>query len=316
MIDVIVKNRKEEVKDIISFELVEKDGGKLPPFTAGAHIDIYLKSGLTRQYSICNNPNDANFYKVAILKESASRGGSIEIHDTIKNEDILQISEPRNLFELEPNAKKYLLFAAGIGITPILSMAEYLADKGADFQIHYSAKSKNSASFADQLSSSKLGDFTKFYFSDENNRLDIQKELESIDSDAHIYVCGSNRYIDNILEVYSKLNLPESQIHREFFSSSVEVDESKDAEFEVELKNSGKIYTIPSDRTIFEVLDENGVEITVSCEQGVCGSCMTKVIDGIPEHRDSFLLDSEKKANNIITPCCSRAKSEKLILDL
>lgn len=316
MIEVVVKNRKEEAKDIISFELVAKDGDKLPSFTAGAHIDIFLKSGLIRQYSICNNPNEASFYKLAILKDSNSRGGSIELHETVKNEDILQISAPRNLFELEKNVKKHVLFGAGIGITPILSMGEHLSDKGESFQIHYSAKTEKNAAFIDEIKASRLEPFTKFYFSDKNNRLNIQKELESLELGTHIYICGSNRYIDSILEVYSSLKLPESQLHREFFSSGEEVDKSKNIEFEVELKSSGKIYTIPSNQTIFEVLDDNGVALAVSCESGVCGSCVTKVISGIPEHRDQFLLDSEKKENKIMTPCCSRAKSEKLILDL
>lgn len=315
MIEVVVKNRKEEAKDIISFELVAKDGTSLPSFTAGAHIDIYLKSGLVRQYSICNNPNEAIFYKLAILKDINSRGGSIEIHETLKNGDILEISSPRNLFELDSKAKKHLLFGAGIGVTPILSMAEHLADINECFQMHYSAKTEENAAFVDEIKASRLNAFTKFYFSDKNNRLNIQKELESMNKDTHIYICGSNRYIDSIIEVYKNLKLPESQLHREFFSSSV-VDKDKDIEFEVELKSSGKVYIIPSNQSIFEVLDDNGIELAVSCESGVCGSCVTKVISGTPEHRDQFLLDSEKKENKIMTPCCSRAKSKKLVLDL
>lgn len=317
MFKVIVKEKREEAESIVSFKLSPVENIELADSTPGAHIDIHLPSGLVRQYSIVKHSKSENYYQIAVLEEINSRGGSIELNQKVSQGDEITISEPRNLFELTKNAKRYLLFAGGIGITPILPMAEYLDSIGADYTLHYSCSTKEKTAFFDYINSSSIIKKTTFYLSngDESKRVNADALLKTANKDTHIYTCGSNRYIDYILDTAKLNHWHDNNVHREFFSAAA-IDDSADKPFDVLLNNSGSIFQIPADQSVFEVLDDAGIELAVSCEQGVCGSCVTTVLSGDIDHRDQFLTDPEKAKNNQFTPCCSRAKGSRLVLDM
>lgn len=312
-----VIHKAQEAVDICTFDLVSPDGHSLPSFTAGSHIDVHLPNGLIRQYSLCNDPNETHRYQIAVLKDSASRGGSHAMHDSIHEGQILQVSAPKNHFALDHKAKKSLLLAGGIGITPILCMAEELTRTGAEFELHYCARTPDHAAFRKRIMDSKFADRTTFYFSKDNNsrKLVVNELLVQPQTGCHLYVCGPKRFMDAVLTTAREQGWPENQLHYEFFGAELVKSES-DGAFEVELKSSGRVITISKDQAVTQALAAAGVEILVSCEQGVCGTCLTGVLGGIPDHKDSYLTVEEQSANNQFTPCCSRAKTARLILDI
>lgn len=312
-----VANKKTEAKDVCTIDLVDPHGRELPAFEAGAHLNIWVSDSIIRQYSLSNDPTERYRYRLAVLRESDSRGGSVAMHDDVKNDDLLLASAPRNHFALARDAKRHLLFAGGIGITPILAMAHKLAAEKADFELHYATKSAERTAFKAEIEQSAFADNARFYFSDSEHP--FRKQLPSLvpepESGTHVYFCGPASFIDAVTQAFSDRGWNKNQLHTEYFVAA-DVDTSDDDSFEVELASSGEIYKVPADRTVFEVLDEAGVFIPTSCEQGVCGTCLTRVIEGTPEHRDMFMDDDEHAANDQFTPCCSRAKSAKLLIDL
>ncbi|MDB5916496.1 MAG: oxidoreductase, partial [Massilia sp.] len=259
-------------------------------------------------------------YQIAVLRDPSSRGGSTAMHDEIEAGHVITISAPKNHFPLQP-ATRSLLFAGGIGVTPILAMAEALYAAGADFEMHYNARSPAHCAFRDRIAKSLYAARVHLHFDngDAAQNLDVQTVLGAPRADTHIYVCGPGGYIDHVLGAASSLGWPPAQVHREYFSAgSVDTaaDAAGDTAFDVRLASSGQVFTIPVGRTVVGVLAENGIDIPVSCEQGVCGTCLTSVLDGVPDHRDVYLTDEERAANDQFTPCCSRSKSAMLSLDL
>ncbi|WP_163576178.1 PDR/VanB family oxidoreductase [Halomonas faecis] len=311
-----VKARHDEAQDIVTFELADPHGRPLPAFSAGAHIDVRVKDGVIRQYSLCNHPEERDRYLIGVLREPASRGGSVAMHDDIRKGDLLQISAPKNHFPLEP-ASRTLLLAGGIGITPLLCMAERLAHTNADFELHYCTRSPARTAFRERIAASRFADRVHFHFDDgePSQRLDLEALLGTPDPDAHVYVCGPSGFIDAVLSTCKEKGWPGERLHTEYFTGAI-VDTADDDSFEVRIASSGASFTVPADKTVHQVLAENGIEIMVSCEQGVCGTCLTRVLEGEPDHRDLYLEDHEHAANDQFTPCCSRAKSQVLVLDL
>ena len=317
MLQVLV-NRKSIVADgICSFELCLANGELLPAFTAGAHVDVHLPSGVVRQYSLCNAPQERHRYLIGVLKDPSSRGGSQAMHESVEQGQTLHISEPRNLFPLAGEGARHLLIAGGIGITPMLAMAHELQRQGADFELHYCFRSPDRAAFLDELTRAAFAD--RVVLHDDSSAvpsaLDARALLQAPEPGRHIYVCGPGGFMDYILGCAEAAGWPQAQVHREFFAAAP-VDHSADQAFEVQLARSGKVFQIPADRSVFEVLDEAGIGIETSCEQGVCGACITRVLQGIPDHRDQFMTDAEHAGNDQFTPCCSRAKTPCLVLDL
>lgn len=317
--EVVIAGRVEVATDTVSLDLVLPDGGDLPPFAAGAHIDIKLPGGLIRQYSLCNAPDERHRYKIAVLREADSRGGSAAVHDALHVGQRVLISQPRNHFPLVKTTGRSLLFAGGIGITPILCMAEHLAGTGADFRLYYCCRSPDRAAFRERLAHAPFVSRVHLH-SDSGppeQRLDIGAALERYVAGDHVYVCGPAGFIEHVLMTARGQGWPESAIHREYFMPPDAGPQPADAgRFEIRLARSGMTLSVPPDRTVVETLTEAGVEVPVSCEQGVCGTCLTKVLEGEPDHRDYFLSDEEHAANNQFTPCCSRSKSPMLVLDL
>lgn len=310
-----IKKKFEAATDICAFELEDPAGKTLPPFSAGAHIDVHV-GGLIRQYSLCNNPMDSQRYVIGVLKDPASRGGSIAMHGLAEG-DIVEISEPRNHFPLQAGATHSILLAGGIGITPILCMAERLSHIGASFEMHYCTRSPDRTAFADRLDVPRIKGHSHLYHdsSPELGKLDIAATLGQPEADKHLYVCGPGGFIEAVLGAAKAAGWNDDNVHREYFAGAVQ-DNENDGSFQVKLASSGKIYDIPADKTIVEALMDQGVDIPISCEQGVCGTCLTRVLEGEPDHRDLYLTDEEREANDQMLPCCSRSKSGMLVLDL
>jgi vanillate O-demethylase ferredoxin subunit len=314
--EVKVEGKVCEADGICSYELVRTDGQPLPAFTAGAHIDVHLGEHLVRQYSLCNAPGETHRYQIGVLRDVDSRGGSLAMHDHVESGSVLQISEPKNHFPLV-EAKRTLLLAGGIGVTPILAMAETLAARGADFEMHYCARSPARTAFRDRIAQSKFVGHVQFHFDsgDAAQKLDVATLLAKPDPDTHLYVCGPAGFIEYVLGSAKAQGWPAAQLHVEYFSAAA-VDTTGDRAFDVKLASSGKVVTVPAGRTVIQVLAEHGVEIPYSCEEGVCGTCLTRVIAGEPDHRDMYMTDEEHAENKEFTPCCSRSKTPVLVLDL
>lgn len=317
LLKVLVRRKTAEALDMCSFELVSADGTLLPAFSAGSHIDVHLPDGLTRQYSLCNDPVESERYLICVLKDPESRGGSRLMHELVSDGDTLSISPPKNHFALAHEAKRSLLLAGGIGITPILCMAERLAVAGEDFELHYSARSRERMAFHDRIRRSSFAGRAAFHFSDGDaaQRLQLDAVLSAPLAGTHLYVCGPKRFMDAVLGRARAVGWPEQHLHYEFFAG-LAVTHDADGPFEVKLASSGKVVRIEKHRTVVEALADAGVQVQTSCEQGVCGTCLTRILEGEPDHRDMFLSPSEQAANDQFLPCCSRAKSTLLVLDL
>ncbi len=308
---------KQEALDVKSFALVSADARPLPSFTAGSHVDVQVAPGLVRQYSLCNSPFDNSGYRIAVKKEPESRGGSRGMHDGIKEGDVLKISEPRNHFKLHAGAKRHLLLAGGIGITPILSMAHYLRAAGSSFELQYFSRSIQHTAFHELLSGSEFKGKVSFHYALEPEavRAYLRKLLWHRADDTHLYLCGPRPFMD-LVESTAAATWPPEAVHLEYFAADPASLSGPRETFTVKLARSGGEYTIPADKSIVELLAAHGVHIETSCEQGVCGTCLTGLLEGTPDHRDVFLTDEEKEACDKMMPCVSRAKSEVLVLDL
>jgi len=316
MIDVVVVSRKNEAQDICSYELACVNDNALPGFSAGAHIDVHLPGGLIRQYSLCNHPEERHRYLIGVLKDPDSRGGSQCLHEQINTGDRLRISEPRNLFPLAHQARRSLLFAGGIGITPILCMAERLAHSNADFEMHYCARSSERAAFVERIRNSSFADRVFLHFDEQpETALNAARVLAQPGENVHLYVCGPGGFMQHVLDSARAQGWQEDSLHREYFAATP-TDTRNDGNFSVKVGSTGQVFEVPADKTVVQVLESHGIDIAMSCEQGICGTCLTRVLEGVPDHRDLFLTENEQALNDQFTPCCSRSKSPLLVLDL
>lgn len=312
-----VSRKARETADVVSFDLVDPAGNDLPRFTAGAHIDVYLDDGLVRQYSLFGDSEDRSRYRIAVKRANESRGGSLYLHESVRAGETLRVSVPRNSFPLVESQRRPLLLAAGIGITPILSMAEYLAQSGADFSLQYFARSREQAAFHEQISKSAFADRTSFHFNatGTSGPHDLLDRLIHESADAEAYICGPGSFIDAVRSRCVAAGWAPERLHWEYFGATP-VSSTSDRVFEVQLARCGTVYRIPVDKTVAQVLIENGVQLARSCEQGVCGTCLTRVLGGVVDHRDQYLTQDEKAANECFMPCVSRAAGDRLVLDL
>src|SRR5258708_7326109 len=317
MLEVRVVGRRVGDEDGLSFEVERGRGRPLPPYGAGAQVDVHLPGGLVRQYSLCSPEGMHSKYTIGVLKEPNSRGGSKALHERVQVGDKLTISEPRNKFPLDVHARRSLLLAGGIGITPILAMADELGRDGRDFELHYCARSRGRMAFAERISSSPWSASASLHFDDgaAEQRLDATRVLGEPADDAHVYVCGPAGFMNHILGTGRTLGWQEARLHREYFVAEP-VDHTSDKPFEIQLRRSGRTIVVPSDKSAASALAEAGVEIPLSCEQGVCGTCVTRVLEGIPDHRDFYLTEEEHQRNDSFTPCCSRSHTPRLLIDL
>jgi vanillate O-demethylase ferredoxin subunit len=316
-IQVQLKRVTHEASDIKAFELGYADGSCLPSFLPGSHIDVHVGDGLVRQYSLCNGPDDTCSYLIAVKKEAASRGGSRGMHERIKVGDTLAISLPRNNFELAPHAARHLLVGGGIGITPLLSMARHLLASASEFQMHYFGRSVEHAAFHALLSSPEFAGRVVFHLGLDADavRAALHDLLAQRPQDAHLYLCGPAPFMDQV-RAQAAPAWPDDAVHLEYFAADQALLAGPAEGFEVTLARSGGTYAVPESESIVAVLARHGIEVPVSCEQGVCGTCITAVLDGVPDHRDMFLSETEKKSCTQMALCVSRALGPKLVLDL
>jgi vanillate O-demethylase ferredoxin subunit len=316
-LSVRVERKVQEALDICTFELVDVGGKPLPAFSAGSHIDVQLPGGITRQYSLCNDPQESHRYLIGVLKDPASRGGSKAMHELVNVGDTLTISAPRNHFPLAHEAAHSVLLAGGIGVTPILCMAERLAIASASFEMHYATRSRERTAFHQRIGKSGFASKVQFHLDDgaQEQKLQLATLLATPEAGTHLYVCGPKGFMDAVLGTARANGWPEAQIHYEYFGAEI-IKSADDGSFQVQLASSGKIVRIPADQTVTAALAKAGVEILTSCEQGVCGTCITRVLEGEPDHRDLYFTPEEQARNDQFTPCCSRSKSPLLVLDL
>jgi ferredoxin-NADP reductase/phenylpropionate dioxygenase-like ring-hydroxylating dioxygenase large terminal subunit len=298
---------------IAGFEL-RPLSGLLPGFQPGAHIDVHLPNGLVRQYSLINAPGESGSYLIGVKREASSRGGSQLMHESIREGDVLAISEPRNNFPLRRDAVQTIFLAGGIGITPLLAMAHTLEHAGLQYELNYFAESRGQLAFLDRLD--RLGDKLKTHLalSPAAAQDRIRTVLSGYRAYMQVYICGPGPMLDAARQIASQEGWPDSAVHFEYFKNTRVIDTS--ATFEVALARSCITVTIPPGKSILEVMRENGIEIASSCEQGACGTCAATVLEGEPIHQDVYLTDAERRSGTKIMTCVSRAKSARLVLDL
>lgn len=306
-----------ETDEIRKFVLVHPDGDALPAFAAGAHVDVHVAPGLIRQYSLVNPPSDAGRYVIAVKLEPQSRGGSAALHRQPAVGDLVRISPPRSNFALDPAATHHLLLAGGIGITPLLSMAGQLAEAGGSYTLAYFARAMELAGFAEELAGAAPAGRLSLHagLNAPATMAAVAALLARQPKGTHVYVCGPRPFMDMVGELAAACG-PALPVHREDFAALPVQAHAGDGTIEVELARSGSTVLVPPDRTIADVLIERGVALETSCEQGICGTCLTRVLAGVPDHRDEFLLEDEQNAGELILPCVSRAKTARLVLDL
>ncbi|WP_354443908.1 PDR/VanB family oxidoreductase [Ottowia thiooxydans] len=316
MLQVRVAAKKVEAQDICSFELVAAlPGQELPAFGPGAHIDVHIPGGAIRQYSLWNSPADTGVYRIGVLREANGRGGSVGMHDTVQEGSTLQIGLPRNHFPLSSSGKHSLLLAGGIGITPILCMAQSLVEAGRSFELHYCSRSHARTAFMNRLHA--LGQRCRLYVDEDpvGERFRIGEVLSAQPAETHLYTCGPKGFMDAVLQAARGMDWNEDRLHYEFFQTET-IPVEGDTAFDVQLMRSGRTVRVGHAQTVAHALMSAGVDLQTSCEQGICGTCVTRVLAGIPDHRDSFLMPEEQAANDCFTPCCSRSLSPTLVLDL
>lgn len=294
--------------------VLENISGARFEWKAGAHVRVTVGDGKsTRAYSLLNLPElSPTQVAIGVLRDDQGQGGSRFMHE-LKVGDELRLSEPKNLFELEDHPGASVLLAGGIGITPIFSMARELEDSGRPYEVHYAGRTEGALAFVENLKSVS-GDKLTLHYDDQDSALDIGRLLEAAVSDAHVYVCGPRGMIDAVRHEAEKRGFDKQRVHFELFSNDAE-DVVNEA-FEVEIEATGEVFTIPADKTIFEVLQDAGLDPLYDCLEGNCGLCQVDVIEGIPDHRDIVLSDEEKASNKVMQICVSRSKTKKLVIDL
>jgi vanillate O-demethylase ferredoxin subunit len=305
--------------DIAGYELSPLNDDPLPGFEAGAHIDVHVPEGPVRQYSLYDLPGEHASYRIGVLRDPQSRGGSAKLLDDVQVGDTLSISAPRNHFELHRGPERSILFAGGIGITPILCMAQQLARENRTFEMHYCGRTVSRMAFIDRLQAAHFGNGMQVHVHLDDGPvdqlLDARSAIGTPSADKHLYVCGPTGFMDHILQSARELGWDEAHLHREYFAAGP-IDSSGDGPFEIEVASSGQIIEVAADQSAAHALLDAGFEVSLSCEQGVCGTCMTSVLGGEPDHRDLYLTDDERERNDRFLPCCSRAKTRRLVLDL
>ena len=308
-----VAQKKKLAEGIYLFELRDPEGAELPAFSAGSHLTVEVPMGARRNYSLCSNPADRDFYQIAVKRDATGRGGSISMVDDVKEGDMLSVSAPRNNFELHPRANKFLFVAGGIGITPILSMMRHLQAQGNEqFKLIYCTREPESTAFLEELQAPEFAGKVEVHHDhgDINNALDFWPVFES-PTNAHVYCCGPRGLMDSVADMSG--HWPSGAVHFESFGVDAGAYAANTA-FKVRLQKSGETVPVSAEQSILEALRGAGVRVPSSCESGTCGSCKTALLAGEPEHRDMVLSDEEKE--NHIMVCVSRARSAELVLDL
>lgn len=312
--ELLVRRRDDIAEGIVAVTLETASGEELPHWSPGAHIDVIMSDQLVRQYSLCSSPSNPQSWRIGVLLDPSTRGGSAFVHDRLHEGVKARVRGPRNHFALQP-ASRYQFIAGGIGVTPILPMIEAAEAAGADWQLLYGGRQRASMGFLPELE--QYGDRVTVWPQDENGLLDLQATLGEARDDTLVYCCGPSPLLDAVEAACT--HWPTGALHIERFTAKeISSDDVEGAleHFTVECKRSGITLKIGPHDSILDVLRDNGVSMLSSCSEGICGTCETAVIEGIPDHRDSVLTDEEKAVNDALMPCVSRSLTERLVLDL
>lgn len=301
--------------DVLAIDLEPAGQDAWPLFTAGAHIDVEIAPGLVRQYSLCNPPATRDRYRIAVKRAETGRGGSRRLHETVKPGGMLRISAPRNHFPLDPDHARHVLVAGGIGITPLLAMAHALDASGRPFTLHVFARQQSRVPFHAELA--RFGDRVRIHLDegDGRNRTRAATVSGGYERGAALYVCGPTGFMAGVIDGARARGWPDTAIFSETFVPRAGT-KTENRAFEVELARSKRVLRVAADENLLEVLHAHNIAVICTCTQGICGSCLTPVLDGVPEHRDSVLTDAERALNRQMTVCVSRAVSSRLVLDL
>lgn len=316
----IVSDIKAEAQRVKSFELRAPAGSLLPPWEPGAHIDLILPSGRIRQYSLCGDRSDLRRYRIAVLLESAGRGGSAEMHADLSVGDELRFAGPRNHFPLV-DADSYVFVAGGIGVTPLLPMIRELELRGKKWIMYYGAQSAGAMAFADELRPYG-SDRVLLFRQDVDGLLPVSDILTSAPTTTEVYCCGPDGLLAEMQRQWIGLGRPgELRFERFTAGSAAERplpadDTHEDHPFEVELRRTGVTLTVPADRSMLDVVRDAVPDVLHDCEEGFCASCETRVIEGEPDHRDTVLSPAERAANKTVMICVGRCRGDRLVLDL
>ncbi|QYD68188.1 PDR/VanB family oxidoreductase [Paraburkholderia edwinii] len=320
-LDVRVKQVRYEGKGIHSYEFTSLTGEPLPPFEAGSHIDIHLKNGVIRQYSLCNSPAERNRYVIAVLRDEAGRGGSRAMHDEVAAGSIVTISRPRNHFALDGNAKRVVLIAGGIGVTPLKAMAHELDTHHVEFEMHYCARNRDAAAFGEEFSAMERDGRLHYHFDDgaKHNQLDIAKLLARPAPGTHVYYCGPAGFMKACADAAS--HWPKGTVHFEHFKAPEQpkrapapVSTESTGGCDVTIASTGQVVHLSADQSLADALNAAGVEVPTSCCAGLCATCKVRYREGEVEHNDFILSDEERR--EYLTTCVSRPIGKTLALDL
>jgi ferredoxin-NADP reductase len=312
--DLEVRRRETVADGVVTLTLAHPDGSDLPEWTPGAHIDLMLTESLVRQYSLCSSTSTRAEWRVGILRDPESRGGSQFVHDEVREGSTVRVRGPRNHFPLV-SSPRYQFVAGGIGITPILTMIEAAEARGADWHLLYGGRERASMGFLDELE--RYGERATVCPQDEQGMLDLASVLGTPRADTLVYCCGPEGLLAAVEEACSPW--PEGSLHIERFAAKPPSGEPSPGaleSFEVVCQRSGVTLTVPADETIYDVLADADIDVLASCMEGVCGTCECEVIEGEPDHRDSVLSDADRASGNTMMICVSRSRSERLVLDL
>lgn len=316
-LSLLVRQIRFEGAGIHSYELVDPAGGELPPFTAGAHIDVHLPNGLIRQYSLSNSPAERHRYVIAVLRDDKGRGGSKTLHESLKVQDIVTFSYPRNHFALAGQPAKVILLAGGIGVTPLKSMAHALEEAGIAFEFHYCARNARCVAFAPELAGPWKHGTPIFHFDHGNpaDGLDIAGLLREHGEGTHLFYCGPAGFMQACAS--ASAHWPAGSVHFEHFKAPDIARPAADAapgSFAVKIASTGQLIDVAAGVSIADALNAAGVRIETSCQAGLCGTCKVHYLEGDVDHQDMILGDADQQ--QWLTACVSRARSPLLVLDL
>jgi ferredoxin-NADP reductase/ferredoxin len=304
VIQVEITAAKETADGVMKYEFQPVEGGDLPAWSAGAHLDIVVAPEFLRQYSMSGNPADLSTYQIVVLREDEGRGGSKLMHRIFSKGRRIFISRPINHFPLDETASKSILMGGGIGITPMIAMAHELHAQGRDFVLHYSGRSRATMGLLDEIMIFPWADKIHLHITDDGSRADMDAIVAGYQAGWHVYTCGAERYMAGVMEAAERAGFPEEARHLEYFSVP-ETPEYVNHDFTLKLAKSGKEFVVPADKSATDVLTENGIHVDVKCADGICGVCKCGLISGDVEHRDFVLSQSQRQTGIIL--CQSRA---------
>jgi len=313
-----VAARTEVARDIMCLDIEPSPGTVFPDAGAGAHIDVFIAPGMVRQYSLTGAITTGR-YRIAIQKDAHSTGGSVAAFGKYRTGSAITIGRPRNRFGLTRRPGPVLLFAGGIGLTPLWAMAWELQHAGRDFHLHLSVRSPERLAFAGEIAAAPFADRIQIYFDQPGDAapaarpLDAQRLIRAAGPEVQIYLCGPSGYMRHVRDAAAAACVPAEQVHTEYFGAEID---TQGAAFTLRARRSGREFTVGPHDTMLEVLSRAGIAVETSCQSGVCGSCLTGVVDGTPDHRDMVQTDAEKASNRQVAVCCSRSKSRVLVLDI